>query len=76
MAKFRPVQLSLPYDGSVRDLVERAEWLEFVFPFTVRTIDANGRCSSSIQRASIVLTSARNDTATVVIESSGQISVQ
>jgi len=42
MGKFRPVQLSLPYDGSVRDLVERAEWLEFVFPFTVRTIDANG----------------------------------
>lgn len=40
------------------------------------SLDGDAHCVSAVQRASITVTSARDDSATVVIESSGQISVQ
>lgn len=40
------------------------------------TLNGEGECVSSVQRARIVITSARSDEAAVTIEASGQISVQ
>lgn len=40
------------------------------------TLNAQRECISATQRASIVVSSARDDRATIVVEASGQISVQ
>ena len=39
-------------------------------------LDGDGDCISSVQRAVVTLSSARGDTATIIVESTGQISVQ
>ena len=42
----------------------------------VVSLGADGHCQSSVQRALIEISSARDDTASLTIEASGQISVQ